>query len=472
MSDSSIQAQPHKELHVAPMVDVTYREFRRLVRLLSRHVCLWTEMVVDETLMFNSYAAQYLDADEIEKPLIFQLGGRHPEWAAHAVQKIASIGSSKPPLQYTETANADEPSPAPRQVPNEPHDGYYSEVNLNMACPSNRVASERRCFGAALMKDVDAAIAMLQSMRQHLPSDIPVSVKTRIGVDDLEGVEEFLIPFIARLVDEGHCRRFYIHARKVYTQGLSPAKNRTVPPLNYEAVYRLCREFPECDFWINGGIRTFQEARDLVYGRHQESTHLHGTVPCEACNQPNGSCIAPCSYPAPNNLRGCLMGRAFMENPALLGDADRAFFGKDCNPSINRREVLIGYCRFLEEEIYPRRCSDHCDEITKRHPAPQVQRYRIACPVCQHVYGDGSIIVEETPDSGTKPKAKFTSYVVDRALKPVLGMFFGMKGAKTWKRTLDDLSRDSRSRNCGPGFLIREAILAMPEDLLDKPFIG
>uniref|UniRef100_A0A7S2YGW2 DUS-like FMN-binding domain-containing protein n=1 Tax=Entomoneis paludosa TaxID=265537 RepID=A0A7S2YGW2_9STRA len=289
-----------KELHVAPMLDVTYHEFRYLVRLLSKRVILWTEMVVDESLVHNNDNHEngdpFLYMTPTECPIICQLGGngQHPEWTTRAVQRIAS---------YRAKATSDKKDDNGNMF-------KYCEINLNCECPSNRVISDKRSFGAILMKKADAAVTMLQTMQSAVDSmesdngtrqkPPPISVKTRIGVDDWDDIQEFLIPYIQKLSQ--HCQRFYIHARKVYTQGLNPSQNRMVPPLNYAAVYRLCREFPHCDFWINGGIHTLVEARDLLYGKKspdildtdQNDSWIqdhHGTVPCEACQCPFGSCV-------------------------------------------------------------------------------------------------------------------------------------------------------------------------------------
>jgi tRNA-dihydrouridine synthase len=329
----------------------------------------------------------------------------------------------------------------------------YDEVNLNAGCPSNRVAS-KQAFGAALMQDVDLTVRMLQAMRQT--ASIPVSIKTRIGVDDCEGWE-FLWPFMERLIKEGGVRRIYLHARKVYTTGLNPAQNRNIPPLDYSVVYRLCRHFPECDFWINGGIQTLQQAKDICYGKLSTDSEQHGRIPCLLCQAPHGSCIAP-PGDAPPNLRGCMVGRIAMEHPSSLALVDTFFYGASTNPSRNRRHVLDQYCQYLQER-YPRRCCDSNPVVTTAYPPPTVVLERDACCVCGSDNNEPSESV-----------VKIVSRIIDRALKPVFGIFFGMPGASAWRRACDQVSRDLKIRNCGPAFCLKQAIQQMPDKLLDQDF--
>lgn len=433
-----------KELHIAPMLDVSYREFRYFMRLLTKRAVLWTEMVVDETLFFSDNHADHLWYDvACEHPIVCQVGGNQPMWASEAVKAV---------------------------------EGYdYDEINLNMECPSNRVA-DKRGFGAALMKDVDLAIDMLERMNESVIT-IPISVKTRVGVDDQDDWEylEALISRLSRV-----CTRFFIHARKVYTTGLkNAAQNRRIPPLNYPRVYRLCERFPGCEFYINGGIHSLAAAKDICYGTNSANGyHLVAEghyIPCEVCRAPFGSCIAP-PICAPSNLRGCMLGRAAMDNPALFGDVDRFFYGEGSNPCRSRRHVLSKYCSYLNT-IYPRRCCDNDPRVTSKLPAPAVNHTRDACSICCQICSRDprmdpkpnccicSCSLDDNPNS-----IKMSSRVVDRSLKPVLGIFFGLAGAKNWRRHLDILSRDLRIRNCGPAHLLRVAISRMSDVVLDQDF--
>jgi len=218
-----------KELHIAPMLDYSKREFRKLFSILSTRLVVWTDMVVDDTITHSDHLDDILEPDrDLKNKQVCQIGGSSPELCGNATQVVV--------VTYG-----------------------YDEVNLNIDCPSDRVSRERE-FGAALMKKVEIAYTVLESMQRKTSSYdsegemTPVSIKCRIGVDELDNFD-FISGFIERLVPV--CRRFCIHARKCVLNGLYSARqNRSVPPINYPRVYALCRKFPQVEFWINGGIRS------------------------------------------------------------------------------------------------------------------------------------------------------------------------------------------------------------------------
>ena len=472
----------NKTLHIAPMMDVTHREFRYFMRLLTKHAVLWTEMVVDETVVHSSDRYHHLGFDPEEHPIVCQIGGNNKQAAYEATKIIAQ-------------------------------DFHYDAIDLNCACPSKRVCG-KNAFGAALMLNQQLAVDMIESM-QRAASDttIPVSIKTRIGVDDQDDLD-FLVEYIRKL--QPHVKRFFIHARKVHTKGLSPVQNRTIPPLNYPRVYALCRHFPDCDFYINGGIKTIRDAYNLCYGSNDmvESDLVvpHNTVPCYICKHANGSCVVPPSRDTvPPNLCGVMLGRAARENPSIFADADRYFYKCETNPCHNRRQVLTLYCEYLER-VYPRRCCDEDPRITSRMPAPQVERLQDYCNYCRQVYQQDGCnfqgpsywnkegVLENEKDetaectSGRDENCnpvvdndnnnnntindsiisnriiKIPGHIVDRSFKPVLGLFFGKKGCSKFRRKIESLSKDARIRNCGPGALLRMAMNSMDDASLDEAF--
>ncbi len=185
----------------------------------------------------------------------------------------------------------------------------YDEINLNCGCPSDRVQSGR--FGACLMAEPDLVARLVGAMREAV--SIPVTVKSRIAIDDLDEwptLEDFV-----RKVSAAGCTRFIVHARKAWLQGLSPKENRDVPPLRYELVYRLKSEFPHLDISINGGIKTMDAAAD----------HL-------------------------KQVDGVMMGRAVYENPYLLAEADRRFFGAQEAPP-ERHAVVEAMLPYVERRM-------------------------------------------------------------------------------------------------------------------------
>eukprot|EP00551_Chaetoceros_affinis_P009510 CAMPEP_0203670792 /NCGR_PEP_ID=MMETSP0090-20130426/6777_1 /ASSEMBLY_ACC=CAM_ASM_001088 /TAXON_ID=426623 /ORGANISM="Chaetoceros affinis, Strain CCMP159" /LENGTH=511 /DNA_ID=CAMNT_0050535735 /DNA_START=98 /DNA_END=1633 /DNA_ORIENTATION=- len=490
-----------KELHIAPMLDVSTPEFHNLMRILSKKLVLWTEMVVDETIMFSNDLDHHLAISSEElHPIICQVGGRSAEYCYKATQIVKEYG--------------------------------YDEINLNVDCPSSRVSGKRQ-FGAVLMAsehqdtcyDVVAAMKNaseeqrlhgIQSKSNNDSDDnytsnssrsMTISVKTRVGIETEDGTccddIEYLSDFIHKLQEKGCCK-FFIHARKCVIGGLTPAQNRLVPPLNYPRFFELCHRFPHCEFIINGGIPGLEAARNLCYGygnsandtfaHNDESSRNHGnikniklfnythSVPCKICNASNGSCTAPPPKRefVPSNLSGVMIGRAAMENPTMFWDVDRYFYGAEQNPTMHRRQVLEQYCAYLEK-TYPRRCCDIDERITSRIPAPVVEFLSSACDICGEFYGNNDInnnnkiskISVHGPNNSKEQvrKPKISSRVIDRSLKPILGLFFGRPKSKLFRRECDRLSRDKNVRNCGPAYIIRKAMSKMPSALLEEEFI-
>ena len=215
----------HKEFAVAPMMDWTDRHCRYFMRLLSPSAVLYTEMVTAAAIVHGD-ADRFLRFHESEHPVALQLGGSDPDWMGQATARAASYG--------------------------------YDEININVGCPSDRVQSGR--FGACLMAEPATVADCWRAMQAE--SDVPVTVKTRIGIDDKDSYA-FLRRFVDALAEAG-CRKFVVHARIAILEGLSPKENRTVPPLDYERVYRLKRDRPELDIVINGGIASVAEVDEVL----------------------------------------------------------------------------------------------------------------------------------------------------------------------------------------------------------------
>ena len=214
------------------MMDWTDRHCRYFMRILSPSARLYTEMVTAAALRHGD-ADKLLEFNKIEHPLALQIGGSEPELMAHA----AKLGAEK----------------------------GYDEININVGCPSDRVQSGS--FGACLMARPGIVADCIKAMQAV--SEIPVTVKTRIGIDDMDSYE-FVRNFIAAMAAAG-CESIVVHARIAILSGLSPKQNRAIPPLNYDRVYRLKQAFPELTIVLNGGIRTV----DQVIG-HLE--HVDGVM--------------------------------------------------------------------------------------------------------------------------------------------------------------------------------------------------
>lgn len=205
------------------MMDWTDRHCRYFMRLLSPSVRLYTEMVTAQALRFGD-CDRLLAFDTSEHPLALQLGGSDPELMAEAARTGSVHG--------------------------------YDEININVGCPSDRVQSGQ--FGACLMATPEVVAACVREMRSAV--NIPVTVKTRIGIDDHDNYP-FLLDFIDANIDAG-CDTFVVHARKAILQGLSPKENRNVPPLDYERVYRLKSDRPDLSIVLNGGVTSVSECEE------------------------------------------------------------------------------------------------------------------------------------------------------------------------------------------------------------------
>lgn len=240
---------PVRPLSVAPMVDRTDRCFRVAMRAVTRRTLLYTEMISVGAALGRD-RERVLGFDAVERPLALQLGGDDPERLAEATRVATALG--------------------------------YDEIDLNCGCPSARVQEGR--FGAVLMKDPARVAACVEAMRAATP--LPVTVKHRLGVDALDRYED--VERFVRIVAAAGADRFIVHARKAWLHGLSPAENRSVPPLRPAWVHRLAAEHPALRFEVNGGITTLREAFE----------HLAG------------------------GLDGVMIGRAAYDDPMVLAGAD------------------------------------------------------------------------------------------------------------------------------------------------------
>ena len=282
MLDSRMDSNRHpvdnidRRLSVAPMMERTDRFCRYFLRLLTRHTLLYTEMLTSAAVV-HGHRARLLAFDAQEHPLALQLGGSDANEMALAARIAEEHG--------------------------------YDEVNINVGCPSKRVRAGR--FGACLMAEPERVGACVAAMRRAVA--IPVTVKTRIGIDDRDRYED-LAAFVRRVADDG-CETFVVHARKAWLSGLSPKQNRDLPPLRYERVSRLKDDFPELRIVVNGGITDLDQALE----------HLDA-------------------------VDGVMIGREAYHNPYLLSRADARVFG-DRRPPLTRRAVVEAFMPFAAREL-------------------------------------------------------------------------------------------------------------------------
>ncbi len=265
-----------RRLSIAPMMDHTDKHFRYFMRLLSKHAVLYTEMITTGALIHGD-RKRFLDFNEIEHPLAIQLGGNNTNDLAECAHIAESEG--------------------------------YDEVNLNIGCPSDRVQNGQ--FGACLMSNSKLVGDCVNKIQATV--NIPVTVKTRIGIDNLDSYE-FLNEFV-KTVSEAGCDTFIIHARKAILNGLSPKENREIPPLCYEHVHKIKQESPTLNITINGGFTKLDQIK----------SHLQ-------------------------HVDGVMVGRAAYQNPFMLAEADNILF-EDSSPISTREEILNEFKNYVDEQI-------------------------------------------------------------------------------------------------------------------------
>jgi tRNA-dihydrouridine synthase A len=265
-----------RRISVAPMMDWTDRHDRYFLRLIAPHVLLYTEMITTGALIYGDYE-RFLAFDSLEHPVALQLGGSEPA----ALAQCAKMGE----------------------------DFGYDEINLNVGCPSDRVKSGR--FGACLMLKPELVAECIAAMRQVVK--IPVTVKCRIGVDEKDSYEE-LKHFIKTIAATG-CDVFIIHARKAWLNGLSPKQNREIPPLKYEVVRDIKKDFPQLTIVVNGGIGDLSQVEE----------HLQ-------------------------HVDGAMIGREAYTNPYFLAEIEKKIFSTDAD-IVTRHEVIAKLIPYLENQL-------------------------------------------------------------------------------------------------------------------------
>lgn len=269
MSGSCVlKAKP--EISVAPMMDLTDHHCRYFLRLISPNTVLYTEMVTAQALKYGN-VNKLLHYDASEQPLVLQVAGCDPKDLAHSAKLAEQHG--------------------------------FKEVNLNVGCPSDRVQKAK--IGACLMGEPELVADCIKAMTDVV--DIPVTIKTRIGIDEYDSYE-FLCDFINKIHSAG-CNKYIIHARKAWLNGLNPKQNRTIPELNYSRVHQIKQDYKNLDIILNGGIETVEDVKNNL-----------------------------------GNLDGMMIGRAVYNNPFLLADIERELFNNSQIPSrFEVAEQLVEY---------------------------------------------------------------------------------------------------------------------------------
>jgi len=270
-----VTQQLNRTISVAPMLDWTDKHCRYFLRQISQHALLYTEMVTTGAIIFGK--GDYLGFNHQEHPVALQLGGSDPTDMTKCAVKAQEYG--------------------------------YDEVNINVGCPSDRVQNGR--FGACLMAEPQTVATCIKTMQAAV--DIPVTVKSRIGIDEMDEYED-LTRFI-ETVAAGGCDTFIVHARKAWLKGLSPKENRDIPPLLYDRVYHLKEQFPHLHISLNGGVKTLEDV----------ALHLQF-------------------------LDGVMIGREVYSNPYILAEVDKRFYA-DAHAVKTRAEVVMAMLPYIEQQL-------------------------------------------------------------------------------------------------------------------------
>ena len=265
----------NRKVSVAPMMDCTDRHERFFLRLISKNTLLYTEMIVDEAINRGD-KKKLLEFNINEKPVALQLGGSSPKLLSEATKIGEDFG--------------------------------YDEINLNLGCPSKKV--EKNKFGACLMKEPNLVADCLSKMLSV--TKLPITIKTRIGYDNIDDYENFK-KFITTIKSTG-VKTFIIHARKAMLGKFTPKQNLNIPPLKYDYVYRLKKDFPKDEIIINGGITDTNDIKN----------HLKETD-------------------------GVMIGRAAYHTPYLLADIEKNIFKNENIPS--RQEVIENLIPYIKDEL-------------------------------------------------------------------------------------------------------------------------
>lgn len=261
------------KLSIAPMIDWTYSHFRVFMRLLAPNALLYTEMQTTGAVQNNPQRALFFQA--IEHPVALQLGGSDPKILAECAKKAEQQG--------------------------------YDEINLNLGCPSDKVQAGR--FGACLMGEADRVIECIHSMKKAV--SIPVTTKTRLGIDNQDSYE-FFSSFSHKIRDAGS-DKLVVHARKAWLNGLNPKQNRTIPPINYDFVYQIKKEMLNVPVVINGNIQSVNDIQQ----------HL-------------------------KYVDGVMLGRLACDNPYLIAVIHHELYPN--SPLVTRSQLFVTYCDYLLEE--------------------------------------------------------------------------------------------------------------------------
>ena len=313
-----------RTISIAPMMDWTDRHDRYFLRQITTRALLYTEMITTGAILQGD-TERHLRFDDVEHPVAIQLGGSDPKDLSASAKICEDFG--------------------------------YDEVNLNVGCPSDRVQNGK--IGACLMAEPELVAECIAAMREAVK--IPVTIKHRIGSDDLDSYE-LLTRFVEKVKSAG-CQTFIVHARKAILSGLSPKQNREIPPLVYPTVYQLKQDFPDLEIIINGGITSLQQAQ----------AHLQ-------------------------HVDGVMIGREAYHNPYILAGVDEMFYG--LVSKVKSRDEVAAMLPYIAKELANGARLQHISRhiLGLYHGQPRGKLWRRYLSENAHKSEAGIAVVEEARD--------------------------------------------------------------------------
>jgi tRNA-dihydrouridine synthase A len=363
------------------MMDWTDRHCRHFHRLITRRARLYTEMVTTGALLHGD-VRRHLDFGEVEHPLALQLGGSEADELAACARLAAAWG--------------------------------YDEVNLNCGCPSERV--QRGAFGACLMSEAVLVRDCVAAMREAVGGALPVTVKHRIGVDRVERYE-YVRDFVAT-VAEGGCATFIVHARNAWLQGLSPKDNREIPPLRYDIVHRLKREFPQLTIAINGG---FADNASIA-------EQLHA-------------------------VDGVMVGRQAYHDPCLMASWDRRFLGEGAHDDPAAAGLSGAGSKAHEVAFAASGEGWKADAVAAAASRDGPQGDTVAAAASRELWKNDARAAGRSGDDAEDPGDDWRTRIEDEmvgylsrlddvpwphAARHMLGLWHGRPGARRWRQVWSD----------------------------------
>eukprot|EP00915_Cephaloidophora_sp_WS-2016_P007917 GHVH01010941.1.p1 GENE.GHVH01010941.1~~GHVH01010941.1.p1 ORF type:complete len:588 (+),score=85.44 GHVH01010941.1:198-1961(+) len=490
---TGIGGSEEPRVQVAPMLAVTDRHFRYMCRLLSRRAQLWTEMVVDATLINCPNIWEHLAFRPVERPLVCQLGGSNTRTMGAAGRLVGEWGrdwccNHEPfkgyPTRYG-PLNVENTFLSPSGWVK--GKSVYDEININVGCPSARVSSKGG-FGCFLMKHPELVASICQRIIRLTNGLIPLTVKCRLGVDDLDSYPS-LANFIQVVSEKGGVRHFIVHARKAWLKGVNPKQNRTLPALMHERVFKLVSDFPHLRFTLNGGVNSIEKLQELMnkdcegYRLDAEAPEALSGGPLPPKGQSTGGDASSGGLRMEGEYRGLKRSSEWvdLDTVTLPTNASPILTSDQNGLKVPEATVTVGDYPTLVPVEQADPVNTHQRSLSPRYSLFGVMLGRaVLNNICMLARVDTEVYHEPSdPLTASTRRTLLTAYSEYLALnfptneglkatfplmKPTLSVLFGLPGIKNFRRSLD--------ANCRLPELTPKEVLLKAMSVIDIDFPG